>query len=279
MINRGETLLSTPDLPRSLPDGIPRTNDHPDVRIQQITLLQALFERYSSLGISRDTDRNVAIVSVATELAKHWRTELSHGVFQLFLHRGLTWRRARGAHMGHIGYPRARAEHFKALVLSAVERSAYEVERPPPSWSWMARSGGIKYLPLANVSWDLELRLEKDAMRARVAPLRGCTAIDAADPVESVVYDNRERPMGRFWFDDPTRGLAVKDGRLFLGDAEVYCALLGKPQKSSDSLGGYCVLAVAKAHRVRPTKFERIGIGFVAERSVEFDPRSFSIIE
>lgn len=218
-------------------------------------------------------------MSVATELARHWRTELSHGVFRLFLHRGLAWRRAPGADMSRIGYPKARTENIKALVLNAVKRGAYEAERPPPSWSWMARSGGIEYLPLENVSWDWELGLERDdALRARVAPLRGCGAVEAADRAGFFVYDDRDRQAGRLWFDDAARDPAVKGGRLFLGDAEVYCALLGKPRNTGDVLGGYCVLAVAKAHRMRSTKFERIGIGFVAEWCVEFDPGSFSSV-
>lgn len=280
LIGSDETLLSTPDFPRSLPDGIPATQGHFDVRIQQITLFKALFERYSSLGISHDTDRNVAIVSVATELARHWHTELSHGVFQLFLHRGLAWRRATEAGMGRICYPKARAERIKAVVLSLVKRGAYTAERPPPSWSWMARSGGIEYLPLANVIWDMEIRLEKDVLRAWVAPLRGCGCIQAADPAQSlVVYaEDSDMPIGRFWFDDPTRGSAVRDGRLFLGDVEVYCALLGDASKTSHTLKEFCVLAVAKAQRRWPKKFERIGIGFVAKMSVDFDDRSPSII-
>lgn len=183
--------------------------------------------------------------------------------------------------MGHIKYPRARSWQIKALVPGAHRRKAHSAEQAPPSWSWMASSGGIEYLALTNVAWDLDLRLENEAtvLRARVAPLEGCGRIKAEDPVESLaVYDDRDRLMARFWFDDPTRVSAVKHGCLFLGNAEVYCALLGKPQKTSNSPGEHCVLAVARVHRVRSTKFERIGIGFVTESSVEFDPESFSSV-
>jgi hypothetical protein len=103
----------------------------------KIQLCQSLYERYSTLGLSFEADRPIAIRGLEKRLIRTFQTVGGYGVFDCYLHRGLLWHRS--------------SEYFKRI-----ETFHGNII---PSWSWMAYVGGIKYLevPLGGVLWSKEI--------------------------------------------------------------------------------------------------------------------------
>lgn len=102
----------------------------------QLQLYQSLYEKYSSLGLSFDTDRPRAIAGLEARLKNTLKSKGGYGVFHKFFERGLLWQRA------------SRSE-------APLKPIKFESEdKPPPSWSWVAWKGEIRYMnvPLGRVT-------------------------------------------------------------------------------------------------------------------------------
>lgn len=103
-----------------------------------IAFYEDLYERYSRLSLSRDTDRPFAISSLEQRLVKALRDKTLRekrvsstgywGVFDEFWGRGLLWRRD--------------ADTPKMIRLKVDDRD----RQPAPSWSWEGHSGGISFM-------------------------------------------------------------------------------------------------------------------------------------
>ncbi|KAF2183605.1 HET-domain-containing protein, partial [Zopfia rhizophila CBS 207.26] len=100
----------------------------------KIRLFQSLFKRYSRLGLTKSTDRSVAISGLEKRLADTFGKPGRHGVFESYLHRSLLWERSEDTRM---------------------KRILYATDRRVPSWSWMAYEGPIEYMdiPFRRVEW------------------------------------------------------------------------------------------------------------------------------
>lgn len=98
--------------------------------------------QYSRLAFTREYDRPIAIAGLEKRLIQSFGV---HGGFGIFddeglgmLRRSLLWHRGAGE-------PSLRMIDF-----------GDSGNAPPPSWSWMAHSGGIEYLdlPFAEIDWE-----------------------------------------------------------------------------------------------------------------------------
>jgi len=87
-----------------------------------ITFLQSLLEKYSTLYLSKSTDRAVAISGLMNRIGSTLQCEQRYGVLEQFIHRTVLWSWA-GPREGKIDY-----EDDKI-----------------PSWSWMGYEGGIRF--------------------------------------------------------------------------------------------------------------------------------------
>ncbi|CAI9636429.1 unnamed protein product [Alternaria burnsii] len=117
-------------------------------RRRTVEFIHFLFENYSKRGLSKDTDRCVAVSGLEARIARALPcTNSRYGIFQEHLHRNLLWQASD----------------------SNMKRIMYDKDRQVPSWSWMACGGGIKFMEVAigSVSWVNALAF--DAERDSVA--------------------------------------------------------------------------------------------------------------
>jgi hypothetical protein len=211
----------------------------------QTELVQSLFTDYSGFGITKEEDRPVAIESLAKVLAKVLDTKVSYGIFECFPHRNLLWQPAQN-------------------TLTQIPYNG----KAPPSWSWMAYHGQIKYLQLGsdNVEWDISVRFV-DALRfaipsnyvlkARVRRLRDCKI-----KLEGVIFDEGDNEVGQLYFD-------TEPGNVLL---EVRCAIMGREIGTEDGNRKYYVLFVTEcATSWGHEKFKRVGMGLIQKRFILFD--------
>ncbi|KAI0095921.1 heterokaryon incompatibility protein-domain-containing protein [Daldinia grandis] len=103
----------------------------------RIQLFQGLYEKYSSLSFTFETDRSIAIRGLEQRLLRGFETRGGYGIFECYFHRGLLWKRSE-AKLSRIYYP---------------------PDRPVPSWSWMYNYGKITYvdLPFGEVDWSMDV--------------------------------------------------------------------------------------------------------------------------
>jgi len=168
-------------------------------------MLQKLFETYSSLSLSFQTDRAVAISGLERRLEKSGFGAAPYGLFCNH-YRSLLWQR-RGGWLQRIKYP---------------------AKRSVPSWSWMAYYGGIEYvnIPLQGMEWlTRSQQLGKD--------LRwGSSALSIT--VNKLSHGELSKELLRLSLDDPD-SIELQDimcvilGRHYdgeSGDAEYYTILV-----------------------------------------------------
>jgi hypothetical protein len=194
---------------------------------------------YSKFGITEKEDRPVAIESLATALANALDTKVSYGIFERFLHRSLLWQ------------PK-----------SVLTQIPYRGEAPP-SWSWMAYDGQIKYLQIKlqlkfeGVEWDTSVQFgipSNNVLKARVRRLRDCKIKPGG-----VIFDEVDNEVGQLYFD-------TQPGNVL---PEVECAVIGREIGAKDGDRRYLVLFVTQC--ATEEKFRRVGTGWIRKRFILFD--------
>ncbi|KAK9414556.1 putative Protein kinase domain-containing protein [Seiridium unicorne] len=106
---------------------------------ERIDFIQYIHTVYSGLGLTKDTDRSMAIAGLHQRIARTFKGRFDYGVFWKWNERLFLWR---------------------AKVAGSLSRIEYASKQSVPSWSWMAYSGVIGYLnlPYGEIDWtgDLE---------------------------------------------------------------------------------------------------------------------------
>jgi hypothetical protein len=216
-------------------------------RAAQIELFQTLFADYSNLGLTQETDRPVAIDSLAMVLAKVFDTDVRYGIFKRDLHRSLLWQPSQNIPM---------------------RRISYEVGQAPPSWSWMAYHGQIEYLEIRDVEWDRSVQFAEDkASNAASNPEDGGYALEAQvrrlqDCEIKPEGDQKDNEVQHLCFD-------TQPGKV---STEVRCAIMGRETRGEDGKRKYYVLFVTEcATQPGCGKYERVGMGSIQQRFILFD--------
>jgi hypothetical protein len=127
--------------------------------IPPTTIYKALYERYSRLQFTRAADRAVGIAALEARLLRAFDTSGGYGIFEKFLGRSLLWRPAAGEALERID--------FRGSL------------RRPPSWSWMAYTGGIDYFDVGSdhVDWaDIRVSFPSSKLRAKAQAFNMRTA-------------------------------------------------------------------------------------------------------
>ncbi|GAB1318180.1 Heterokaryon incompatibility domain-containing protein [Madurella fahalii] len=126
-------------------------------------VFQDMFTRYSTLNLTQKTDRPVAMGGLEFRLATTFETQSAFGIVKDFFGRSLLWQRSGNEWMEPI---------FHSTDAQA-RGSGMRVK--PPSWSWMAYTGGIRYGNLCDsrVSWMADIDFKFTNRRCILtAPLR-----------------------------------------------------------------------------------------------------------
>ena len=193
-----------------------------------------LFEDYSKRGLTKETDRAVAISGLEARIARALRCQSRYGIFKRYLHRNLLWQASENK-MGRIEYPTQNV----------------------PSWSWMAYDGGIQFIdiPFGTVDWINNLRFDEGrelVLITDIGEFRDCTI----------------KPDGKHYavlgFDGMKRGWIQYDVEGGEGLFQERCVVAGKKSnKYGDRLDvkEYYILVV------RPTsvggEYKRVGVGLI----------------
>ncbi|KAH8756049.1 heterokaryon incompatibility protein-domain-containing protein, partial [Diaporthe sp. PMI_573] len=180
------SILSDPEFPSFLDHASP---------LKKFEIPHKLIARYSGLGLTNDTDRGTAIMSLISAIAETLNTQVGFGVFHNFIHRSLLWRRDQQGPMVQIQYPE---------------------QATPPSWSWESYMGKIDYLLWeSRPEWDTSVELDTERITARIKRLQAHKM--ETTKVSQVLRDHNGYRIGDLWFDGEIRDLK-----------EVWCAILGR---------------------------------------------------
>lgn len=209
-------------------------------------MFSEFFETYSSLGITRATDRPIAILALARELAKTLDTKLNHGVFENFLHRGLLWHRSQSEALARIEFGTGR-----------------DIEAPPPSWSWMAHNGRIAFADIQDYfEWDARVAFSaENVLWAPVGQLhlgkhKTKTELEGGSYTGMLVIEEEGNDVGILWFDDAR-------GEILEGAVQHVVVVGRQIAPAGVNLGDRQRVYVLLVDEGEEGSFKRVGIGMV----------------
>ncbi|KAG7046366.1 HET-domain-containing protein [Colletotrichum scovillei] len=238
MRNRKASFLGDSDFPHSIDTY---------VRGMKIELYQDLYQKYSGLALSSIGDRPVAIRGLEARLIRTFGTVGSHGVFDIFFHRCLLWKKA---------------NHSLDRIDSELLRGVHV-----PSWSWMAYAGEIKYLnvPFNKYSWDADIispfsNWSSQSMKER-------SENEAACEIKAPVWDFRDAGSLKLELDNPDRGLSNLKCVIVARKKD----LQGDPQQSH-----YVIVVHSVAIDGLCGVYERVGVAEVRGEQIAFKEGSQS---
>ena len=203
-------------------------------------LYQDLYERYSKLALSVNTDRPVAIRGLEKRLMRALDTRGRFGVFDIYLRRGLLWQRNKAS-------------------LERIDFSGNKEQEPVPSWSWMAYAGDIRYMnvPLGGAEWA---QWDQDI----VSPWKKIKdGNNVPLELEVLVRDLKViEPGTRVFLDEPSRTF----GRPFK------CVIVGSSIASNQGKGQvYYALIVTPLSQGEVNIYERAGVACLHKHQIVLD--------
>jgi hypothetical protein len=165
-------------------------------------LFEQFYEDYCRLEFSVMTDKPIAISGLEQRLTRAIGGASGAGMFQKFWGRSLLWKRD----------PDTTALKPISKATSATSGISHSKGRMPPTWSWMAYKGGMKYLqpPERKTIWNeesvnLELTgsaetswLYADNTLKLSAPVKDFTdGTNTTDVDYDLTYDDPDEAKGR----------------------------------------------------------------------------------
>ncbi|KAI8632516.1 HET-domain-containing protein [Xylariaceae sp. FL1651] len=229
--NSKALFLGDPKFPKSL---------NLRLRRDKISLFQHLFARYSQLGLTKPTDRPLAISGLEQQLAGTLETECRYGVFEKYLHRSLLWQRSGSTRMDKILYT--------------------DDSRNVPSWSWMAYSGQIEYVETGfdHIEWNEGVQLRDNMLQAPVRDFQNCSIEPREDGACAVLDEDGDITSGWMKYDEKRR---TNLGRLG-------CVVIGRGRYNDERR--YYILIVAPVRSEGTKIFKRVGIGSIPHNFILF---------
>lgn len=219
---------------------------------EHIVRYQNLYAQYSRLGLSRPSDRPYAIDGLQTRLLRAFRT--TEGGFGLFdegpmlrghLRRSLLWRRREDV---------ARLESIEFLGTSA----------PPPSWSWMAYTGGIDYF---------EPGFNKTFWKPLASPWTrpGWAGIPTQPLREGggLTLEGMAEKLDQTRVRRPDEALLVFDRPEEADNPLLHCVVLGVGGGDADGRSYVLVVKPTNKNEGKFATWTRVGAGYLTARCLE----------
>ncbi|GKT64292.1 TOL-like protein [Colletotrichum tofieldiae] len=208
---------------------------------KQLQHYQGLYERYSALGLSYDTDRPIAIAGLEKRLMNAIESAGGFGIFQSNLHRDLLWQR------------RNSESTLKRIDFGALHQFRI------PSWSWMAYSGEIRYM---NVPFD-DIRRAGNIQSPFATLSRGSSYADSGlgrpaelrAPIHTIVV---EEPN---WLilDEPERSPA----------RPLKCVIIGESKHhKSEQPTNYVLVVSFSGKNEGEDIYERVGVAYLKPEEI-----------
>ncbi|KAI3570894.1 heterokaryon incompatibility protein-domain-containing protein [Fusarium oxysporum f. sp. albedinis] len=207
-----------------------------------LDFVRFLFKKYSTSGLTFESDRDVAIYSLIERMRHALRTEVRYGIVRCFLGSLLLWK--------------CTSEGKTALINYG--------DRRVPSWSWMAYPGAIDFITDAKQrlmvprSADLDFTEDGKALNVKVRQFKDCRIFQYGKQCR--IFDRTAfawiRKVGSLWFD-------VADRIEFK-----YCVVVGvgDDYEKEESRKTYYILVVRE--KLGGGEYERVGVGKVEARYV-----------
>lgn len=212
----------------------------------QIELFQTLFKKYSGLNLTNETDRPIAINSLAMELGAALNTNVRYGIFECYLHESLLWQRSQKISDKQIPFKTGEA---------------------PPSWSWMSYPWQIRYLSSERVEWDRHVKLVVSNQKNNSYILEARVKRHQDFKIE---HDNDDKD-GYLWSDKDTNeelGHFCFDNKLGKSATEIQFAIIGREAEPKNDGWKYYILLVTECSDHR--SFKRVGMGWIQHRFILF---------
>lgn len=204
----------------------------------RIQFFQYLYEKYSTLAFSFNSDRPIAIRGLERRLLKAFETTGGYGVFRNYLGRSLLWQR-RDSYLCRIDFP---------------------CHRMIPSWSWMAYKGSIRYMdiPFGAVEWSTDVDMigvndsayYEEALDGTSSSYLQLFAI--VRPVQGATESN-----GSFLIFDQSRASRLEDLPL------LSCIVVGKQKSESKQKDQMHFVLLVYPKWAGYDTYERIGVGLL----------------
>jgi hypothetical protein len=204
----------------------------------EINCITYLIREYSQRHLTFLSDRVLAIAGLEQRLAKAMRTESRFGIFENYLHQLLLW------------YPLHETDRADGtrVVSSSV-----------PSWSWMAATGGVRFL-IHRYNPDLAFNTEICFHKTRADTL---TATGVGKFVNLPQSQAELQAVSHYemtgFRDDPKRGLWFDTGEEVDTD-HLYCVFILRLGPEID--GWYWVLLVVPTDN--DGEYTRVGVGMIS---------------
>jgi hypothetical protein len=200
-----------------------------------VRFIHFLFENYSKRELTKDTDRCVAVSGLEARIARALKCQSRYGIFQKHLHRNLLWQ----------------------MLDRKTKRIAYDNNEEVPSWSWMAYSGGVRFMNIVigSVSWvnALAFDAERDsaALIADVGEFRHVIRKPDANRYTLFDFFGREKGWVRYDIEGGKSGHSNR------------CVVIGRTEENEENIGKkyYYILVVLPTRE--DGEFTRIGVGMV----------------
>ncbi|KAH7146694.1 heterokaryon incompatibility protein-domain-containing protein [Dactylonectria estremocensis] len=200
-----------------------------------VDLIQFLFKKYSTSGLTFQTDRDVGIYSLVERMRHALRTEVRYGIVRCFLGSFLLWKRC---------------DEEKTALINYGDRTV-------PSWSWMSYPGGIDFISDAKQrlmvprSADLDFTDDVDTLTVKVRRFRDCRIGQDGKQFFARTAFSWTRKVGSLWLD-------VADRIEFK-----HCVVVGMDDeyRKEESRKTYYILVVRE--KQGGEGYERLGVGKV----------------
>lgn len=223
---------------------------------QQIVHFQALYEQYSTLGLSKPMDRPTAIDSLQQRLLRTMKLRGGFGVFdggdnKGLLRRSLLWYRNDPGSVVHIP----------------------ELKTQVPTWSWMSHSSPIKYFEIEPNKYDWRDLTSPWASNAKdkLSIVGSAQRLDlgaATSGSSSKIIMDVATPL-------PPNSSGDKAGfEASQVSSSAMCIVLGNfrdDRPSTEQTHYFLIIEKSSSARVDENTYERIGAGFASGRCIHSD--------
>ncbi|KAK4640743.1 hypothetical protein QC761_606980 [Podospora bellae-mahoneyi] len=207
-----------------------------------VQFIQFLFQKYSTSGLTVETDRVIAIGSLIERMEQVLHSKAKYGIFRFCLSSLLLWKRT---------------DQQKPLI-------PYKDE--VPSWSWMAYSGGIEFILDSNPSFrvprlvDLDYADDRPVLNVKVRNFGGNCKM-GINKEKYVILDGEEE-VGSLWFDMADQIRSEDCNCVVVGALDVDM----EDHKVEDTRKCYYMIIVQKEDGDRG--YKRVGVGIVRAQYV-----------
>ncbi|OHE92908.1 hypothetical protein CORC01_11775 [Colletotrichum orchidophilum] len=209
---------------------------------RQLQHYHDLYERYSSLGLTYETDKPRAIAGLEKRLMTALKSIGGYGVFESNFHRDLLWQRRNTG--------------------TSLRRIAFPPGERVPSWSWMAFDGEIRYMNVPFGDIDRATDITSPFERLSDDNMAGAPYLSGEAYFRARAHTLIDENPARLILDDPER----------IWPQPLMCVVIGTSKQHKNDLLRHYALIIAPIENSKEDKvFERVGVAYLSKEEVSIE--------